>query len=35
VLPIIFKFEKPKDVNLYPGQLVDVYIEEPQTVSNK
>lgn len=26
VLPIIFKFQKPKDINLYPGQLVDVYI---------
>lgn len=26
VLPIIFRFEKPKDVSLYPGQLVDVYI---------
>ncbi|MHB1697518.1 MAG: HlyD family secretion protein [bacterium] len=28
VLPVIFKFEKPKGVNLYPGQLVDVYIGE-------
>jgi len=28
VLPVIFKFEKPKDINLYPGQLVDVYIGE-------
>ncbi len=26
VLPIIFRFVKPKDVALYPGQLVDVYI---------
>jgi HlyD family secretion protein len=26
VLPIIFRLEKPKDLNLYPGQLVDVYI---------
>ncbi|MGA8223597.1 MAG: biotin/lipoyl-binding protein [Candidatus Acidiferrales bacterium] len=26
VLPVIFKFEKPKDLNLYPGELVDVYI---------
>jgi HlyD family secretion protein len=26
VLPIIFKFEKPKNLNLYPGELVDVYI---------
>lgn len=28
VLPLIFDFEKPKDLNLYPGQLVDVYIGE-------
>ncbi len=28
VLPIIFKIEKPKDVNLYPGELVDVYISQ-------
>jgi len=28
VLPIIFRLAKPKDVNLYPGQLVDVYIGE-------
>jgi HlyD family secretion protein len=26
VLPIIFRFEKPKSFNLYPGQLVDVYV---------
>ncbi len=26
VLPIIFQFDKPKNVNLYPGELVDVYI---------
>jgi HlyD family secretion protein len=26
VLPIIFSFEKPQGVNLYPGELVDVYI---------
>ena len=26
VLPVIFKVEKPKDLNLYPGELVDVYI---------
>jgi HlyD family secretion protein len=26
VLPIVFKFKRPKDVDLYPGQLVDVYI---------
>ena len=28
VLPVIFKVEKPKGVNLYPGELVDVYIGE-------
>jgi HlyD family secretion protein len=28
VLPVIFSFEKPKDVNLYPGELVDVYIAD-------
>jgi HlyD family secretion protein len=28
VLPIIFKVNTPKDVNLYPGELVDVYISE-------
>lgn len=28
VLPVVFRFEKPKDVNLYPGQLVDVYVGE-------
>jgi HlyD family secretion protein len=26
VLPVIFRFEKPKNLNLYPGQLVDVYV---------
>jgi len=28
VLPVIFRIEKPKNVNLYPGELVDVYISE-------
>ncbi len=28
VLPVIFGFDKPENVNLYPGQLVDVYIAE-------
>jgi HlyD family secretion protein len=28
VLPVIFKIDKPTDVNLYPGELVDVYIGE-------
>lgn len=27
VLPVIFRFEKPKNVNIYPGQLVDIYLE--------
>jgi HlyD family secretion protein len=26
VLPVIFHIQLPKDLNLYPGQLVDVYI---------
>jgi HlyD family secretion protein len=26
VLPVIFRFDKPKDLNLFPGQLVDVFI---------
>lgn len=26
VLPVIFKVKKPVDMNLYPGELVDVYI---------
>ena len=26
VLPLIFRFKTPKDVALYPGELVDVYI---------
>ena len=28
VLPIIFRVERAKQLNLYPGQLVDVYISE-------
>jgi len=28
VLPIIFRLEKPTELNVYPGQLVDVYIGE-------
>ncbi len=27
VLPIIFKFTKPEDINIYPGQLVDIYLK--------
>lgn len=30
VLPVIFKFERPKDIHVYPGQLVDVYIGEKE-----
>jgi HlyD family secretion protein len=26
VLPVIFRFEKTQNLNLYPGQLVDVYV---------
>ncbi len=28
VLPLIFKIEKPAGLNIYPGELVDVYIGE-------
>ncbi|ABQ25496.1 HlyD family secretion protein [Geotalea uraniireducens] len=28
VLPVIFRFQKPGNFSLYPGQLVDVYIGE-------
>jgi len=28
VLPVIFKIKKPANVNLYPGELVDVYISD-------
>ncbi|HYA86583.1 MAG TPA: biotin/lipoyl-binding protein [Nitrospirota bacterium] len=34
VLPVIFRFEKPKDTNIYPGQLVDVYIADKETNSS-
>ncbi len=30
VLPVIFRFDRPKDVNLYLGQLVDVYIAQAE-----
>jgi HlyD family secretion protein len=29
VLPIIFRFKKPENVLIYPGQLVDVYMRSP------
>ena len=28
VLPVIFTFEPPKKISLFPGQLVDIYIED-------
>jgi len=34
VLPLIFSFEKPESLTLYPGQLVDIYIGE-QAANNK
>ncbi|SEK66210.1 HlyD family secretion protein [Nitrosovibrio tenuis] len=33
VLPVLFRFEKPKEVQVYPGQLVDVYIGEKEETS--
>lgn len=27
VLPVLFRFTPPKDMNIFPGQLVDVYVE--------
>jgi HlyD family secretion protein len=33
VLPVIFRFQKPADVTLYQGQLVDVYIGEAPAAS--
>jgi HlyD family secretion protein len=27
VLPILFRFQPPRNMNIYPGQLVDVYVE--------
>ncbi len=30
VLPVIFRFERPKDIDVYPGQLVDVYIGDAE-----
>jgi len=27
VLPVVFRFKPPKDLNIYPGMLVDVYVE--------
>jgi len=30
VLPVLFRFKKLKDIDVYPGQLVDVYIREAE-----
>jgi hypothetical protein len=27
VLPVLFRFKPPKGMQVYPGQLVDVYVE--------
>ena len=27
VLPVLFRFKPPQDLNIYPGMLVDVYVE--------
>ena len=27
VLPVLFRFKPPKELNIYPGMLVDVYVE--------
>ncbi len=39
VLPMIFRFKKPANLSLYPGQLVDVYIgttnSPPRSVAGK
>jgi HlyD family secretion protein len=28
VLPVIFRLKRPKNIQIYPSQLVDVYVEE-------
>ncbi len=35
VLPVIFRFERPKDLDVYPGQLVDVYIGENESETKR
>jgi HlyD family secretion protein len=35
VLPVLFRFQKPKGIQLYPGQLVDVYIGEEAPAGEK
>ena len=34
VLPVIFRFERPKNISIYPGQLVDVYISAAELRTN-
>jgi HlyD family secretion protein len=31
VLPVIFRFKRLKDIDIYPGQLVDIYIGDIET----
>ena len=35
VLPVLFRFQKPTDVQMYPGQLVDVYIGENEELPSE
>ncbi|MDR3554665.1 MAG: biotin/lipoyl-binding protein [Syntrophobacteraceae bacterium] len=35
VLPVLFRFKPPKDVHVYPGQLVDVYLQAGNGGRNK
>ncbi|MDR3567836.1 MAG: biotin/lipoyl-binding protein [Syntrophobacteraceae bacterium] len=35
VLPVLFRFKPRKDMNVYPGQLVDVYIQAKNGGRNK
>jgi HlyD family secretion protein len=35
VLPVVFRFKPPKSVNIYPGQLVDVYLKAKNSGQNK
>jgi HlyD family secretion protein len=35
VLPVIFRFVMPRETNLYPGQLVDVYIGSKHDAAKK
>lgn len=35
VLPIVFRFKKPTDINVFPGQLVDVYLKGKKVTEAK